>query len=577
MRTRTERPSAGSLRPSEVARGLQQGAQRPLCGALVAISVALLFQGCAAWEDHNVKTRDARRSFVEGRFDDALADLEKEKDNKLDGLCFQLDAAVVAQAGGRFDRSNKDFEQAEQTIQEFEDRGLNGSVIAEDIGSIAVNEKTIPYKGEDFEKILVPVMRSRNYLLAGNLEDAMVEARRIWIQQDVTKQLHEKELAESNEEADKHKIDRSKLGEVEGKVEYPPGALKSPESIYEITYAHWLSGIISEKNGKIDDAYISVKAASKIRPDVPFIAADQLRLALIQGDQENASLLRKKWPSLALPGPQDGSIALLFDCGWAPHKRELKIVLPSFNTFGAIAIPLYDRTPNPAVYARLRLNDQVYSTAVLSDVDAIAFKYHHKRLPLMVLKQILRTTIKMAAGEGAAAGVRQGGKSAIGGLAAGLAVGVYNYASEQADLRAWLTLPQTFQAVRVWVPAGTYEGSVELCDAGGNVINAAKLGTITVRPRSLQFAQARSVDRSLFAAICKEAGPPVPVPARGGPKDPPPQSPPVQDTPPPQSPPPPPVQDTPPPPAQDTPPPPAPDAPPPPAPDAPPPSDGQPK
>src|SRR5262249_34966363 len=150
-------------------------------------------------------------------FDDALADLEKEKDNKLDGLCFQLDAGVVAQVGGRFERSNKNFEQAEQTIEGFEDRGLNGSVIAEDIGSIAVNEKTIPYKGEDFEKILVPVIRSRNYLLAGNLEEAMVEARRIWIQQDVTKQLHEKELAESNEEADKHKIDRSKLGEVEGK------------------------------------------------------------------------------------------------------------------------------------------------------------------------------------------------------------------------------------------------------------------------------------------------------------------------------------------------------------------------
>jgi hypothetical protein len=550
--------------------------------AFLVISIAFLFQGCAAWEDHNVKTRDARHAFVEGRFDDALADLEKEKDNKLDGLCFQLDAGVVAQAGGRFDRSTQDFEQAETTIEGFENRGLTGSVIAEDIGSIAVNEKTIPYKGEDFEKILVPVFRSRNYLLAGNLEDSMVEARKIWIQQDMVKQLNEKELAESNEEADKHKIDRSKLGEVEGKVEYPAGALKSPESVYEITYAHWLSGIIAEKNGKIDDAYISMKSAAKIRPDVPFLAADLLRLAMVQGDEDTVGRLRKRWPSLTMPGPQDGSVALLFDCGWAPHKRELKIALPSFNTFGAIAIPLYDRTPNPAAFARLRLNNLAFNTAVLSDVDAIAFKYHHKRLPLMVLKQILRTTIKMAAGEGAAAAVRQGGKSAIGGLAAGLAVGVYNYASEQADLRAWLTLPQTFQAVRVWVPAGTYEGTVELCDAGGNVINSAKLGTVTVRPRSLQFAQARSVDRSLFAAICKEAGPPVPVPTRGAPKAPPVQAPaqdtpppPAQDTPPPQAPPAPPPQDTPPPPAQDTPPPPAPPAPPPadtppPAPDAPP-------
>jgi len=501
---------------------------------ITILSLALSLQACAAWEDHNKQTFAARQAFEQGRFDDSLADLEKEKDNKLDGLCFQLDAGVVAQAAGQYDRSNKDFEQAETTIQGFEDRGLNGSVIAEDIGSIAVNEKTIPYKGEGFEKILLPVCRSRNYLLRGNVEDAMVEARRIWIQQDVVKQLHAKELQESNDEADKHKINRGNLGECEGQVQYPPDSLKSPESVYEIAYAHWLSGIISEKNGKVDDAYIAMKAAHKIRPDVGFLTEDVLRLAAIQGDKDTFDRIKQKHPEYHLPARDEGSVVLLFDCGWAPHKRELKIVLPSFNTFGAIAIPLYDRTPNPATRARLVLNDRVFETRVLSDVDAIAFKYHHDRLPLMVLKQILRTTIKMAAGEGAAAGVRQGTGSDLGGLAAGLAVGVYNYASEQADLRAWLMLPQTFQGVRAWVPAGAYDGRIELLDAGGGVLNTAPLGQVTVRPGSLLFAQARSLDRSLFAAVLKEVGNPLP---------PPPPAPPAQQAPPADAPPPPAPQD----------------------------------
>jgi len=78
----------------------------------------------------------------------------------------------------------------------------------------------------------------------------MVEARRIWEQQDIVKQLHDKELKESDAEADKHKIDRSKLGEVEGKVTYPQDALKSPESVYEITYAHYLSGSSPRSTGR---------------------------------------------------------------------------------------------------------------------------------------------------------------------------------------------------------------------------------------------------------------------------------------------------------------------------------------
>jgi len=43
--------------------------------------------------------------------------MEKEKDNKLDGLCFQLDSGVVSQVGGFFDRSNSEFERAETVMR----------------------------------------------------------------------------------------------------------------------------------------------------------------------------------------------------------------------------------------------------------------------------------------------------------------------------------------------------------------------------------------------------------------------------------------------------------------------------
>jgi hypothetical protein len=475
-------------------------------GLASLLLLATLAPGCAAWEDHNKKTLGPRVAFEEGRFEESLALMKPFEDDKLDGLCFKLDAGVVSLVGGMLDHSNDEFQAAEDMIQGFEDRGLNGSVIAEEIGSIAVNEKTIPYKGEDFERVLVPCFRARDYLIGGKLDDAMVEVRKIWTQQDLVKQLRDKEIKESNDEAANHKIDSGNLGDYESQVTYPPGALKSPESVYEVTYAHWLSAMVSEKKGLLDDAWISLQKASKIRPDVKFVARDLLRVATLRGRAEDVDEVKKTYgDSVTLPGADEGSVVLLFDCGWAPHKRELKIFLPSFSTFGAIAIPLYDRTPNPVAYARLWLNERNYPTEVLSDVDAIAFKYHHGKLATTILKQILRTTIKIAASEAAAAATRRATGSGLAGLGVGLVGGIYNDVSEQADLRAWLTLPQNFQAVRAWAPAGTYDAKIELVGFGGGTIGWVPLGQVTVKPKSIQFAQARSLGTRCYASMCKEA------------------------------------------------------------------------
>ena len=89
------------------------------------------------------------------------------------------------------------------------------------MGAFAVNEKTIPYEGESFEKILVPVFNSRNYILEHELEDAMVEVRKIWFQQKVCKQLNDKEIDETNNKAQEQKVDTHSVGDLDSKIQYP--------------------------------------------------------------------------------------------------------------------------------------------------------------------------------------------------------------------------------------------------------------------------------------------------------------------------------------------------------------------
>ena len=64
--------------------------------------------------------------------------------------------------------------------------------------------------------------------------------------------------------------------------------------------------------------------------------------------------------------------------------------------------------------------------------------------------------------------VSQGIAQASGGAdAAVLLMSLYNVASEQADLRSWLTLPDTIQAAEAWPDASSGTATASLRWAGG--------------------------------------------------------------------------------------------------------------
>jgi hypothetical protein len=475
---------------------------RTLASGGLLLLAAASSAGCSAFEDYNAETRKARQDFARGEADAALDRLKGGVDNELDGLCYSLERGVIAQAGGEFKLSQGEFERAEKQIEHFEDRGATPAGAAEYAGSILVNDKTIPYEGEAFERILIPVFNCRNYLLQGNQEDAMVEIRKVWFQQEQARREFQKDMDAAKSKSEENSVDTAQLPGVQSQVTYPPGSLQSPESIYEITYAHYMSALLAERSGLMDDARIGMEAAAKIRPDVGFIRQDLARV-------KQLSLGGAPDPGVKLPPPDSGSVALLFDCGWAPHKKEFKVVFPTYHSLGAIAIPIYERTENPASRARLVLGDRTFQTVVLTDVDAIVFKYHKKKLPLIILRQAIRLAVKVAAGEATAQGVKaavnsgnkkNNGEAEVAGWLAGLAVGVYNIASEQADLRAWLTLPQSFQATRAFVPPGDYPARVELLGSGGGVLNVVDLGTVHVEKGKLSILVARSVGTNLYAA-----------------------------------------------------------------------------
>ena len=63
---------------------------------------------------------------------------------------------------------------AEQRIDDLYTESLAGHV-----GAFLINENTLPYRGEDFEGVMINFYRALNYIQLGNVDEAMVEARKV--------------------------------------------------------------------------------------------------------------------------------------------------------------------------------------------------------------------------------------------------------------------------------------------------------------------------------------------------------------------------------------------------------------
>ena len=87
------------------------------------------------------------------------------------------------------------------------------------------------------------------------------------------------------------------------------------------------------------------------------------------------------------------------------------------------------------------------SSEIVEDVEAIAFKNFVEEEPKILLRTIARGITKYLA-------FRTMKKKQ--GEVAGLLVNVFNIATESADTRSWLTLPNSFGMSRTPLPPGKY-------------------------------------------------------------------------------------------------------------------------
>ncbi|MDH4248132.1 MAG: hypothetical protein OEW39_09965 [Deltaproteobacteria bacterium] len=401
------------------------------------------------------------------KYDQAVALVEKSKAeySERNEVLYNMDRGLFLHYAGKYEESNKAFEEAERRIEDLFTESITGNV-----GAFLSNDNTLPYKGEDFESVVINIYRALNYAQLGSVEAALVEARK------VDQKLRVINDAYAPEERNEYKED---------------------------AFARLLMGIFYELGGTRDDfndAYISDKKAKEIYSEdflrhygvgAPSVLRSNLiTTAQFMGPEELASA-KKLYPGefwLSLPEKRKvAQVFLVHFSGRGPVKVEDAIggMMPDGNLI-KIAFPRYQRRYSRITGSRTVV-DGVPSARLeaAQPLGAIAIKNLENRKGRITAKAIARAATKYMANK--ALQRRAQDKKDVASALAFVAGNVYAVASEQADLRAWETLPDQILFGREFLEPGKHSLAVEFLDAAGTVVERRDLGTLTLAAGESRF------------------------------------------------------------------------------------------
>ncbi len=355
-------------------------------------------------------------------------------------LASALNRARLLQVEQRFEESRVIYDGAISAMQKMQQGPL---VDASDLGaqglSLLTNDTVLPFQPAPYEQHLTHVYQALNHVFLGDIEAAGVEARRAdLVDRDIARKYHAALAKAQDKERPDTASARTKLSE-----QFFTMSEKAAEAQSAITsaYGYVLSGWIYERRGELNDAYIDYKKALSLSRGNDVLRRRAFRLATQLGLREDAIQLAGKEPPAAA-----GNVLVIHEQGWAPEKEEVSFPLQLANGgLVVLALPGYFHFATPKTLTISADGAPMAETEPLSELQALAARALQDKQWLILGRMIARAATKAA--------IQRRSEEEAGLL--GLFVSsLYNVVSEQADLRAWLTLPAFARIASLDLPDG---------------------------------------------------------------------------------------------------------------------------
>lgn len=170
--------------------------------------------------------REINQKIARGDLGGALQQVESSKSrqySKKNAVLYYLDRGALLYDLNRYQDSDLSFAEADRIMEELFTRSVTRG-----IGTVVLNDNTTEYGGESFERAIMHTYRAMNYVMQDNIDEALVEARRV----------------------------SSYLARYSQFMQGKSGYIDSP-------FAQYLTAMLYEESGNTDDARISYDAFKK--------------------------------------------------------------------------------------------------------------------------------------------------------------------------------------------------------------------------------------------------------------------------------------------------------------------------
>lgn len=440
----------------------------PAKRAALVLAAAACLPGCGP-SHHTKKTLNAHLAAQD--FPSAEAYLQTVKDSEYtrkNQVLYYLDLGLIQHHAGKFKESDASFEKAENRMIELYTKSATKAA-----GTMLLNDMTMDYGGEAYERALTNVFRALNFVFLGLPDEALVESRKV--------------------EAYLDELSRGK---------------NSRRAYKDDAFARYLDHLLYLDADKQDDARISLEAAEAAYGwyaktyNTPKPAFD------LPSDPEAGELVFIHYNGVA---PR--KISKTFQVAWneaalavnalkakndpEANSAQFKNALAAGITGKAItvAFPEYVQDPYLIAGSEVRVGEASAPTRIMEDISAIAHKDLADRLAAIRARALARAMIKYIIAQAATkAAEDKYGKNSGMAIFTKITANVGAAATEIADTRGWTTLPSQIRLARLRLPPGAHEVSVEFQNAAGHPVLTERFKGVRIqkgRRTYLSFRTAR--------------------------------------------------------------------------------------
>jgi len=444
---------------------------------LLSLLIIFLLASCASLQTQISHYEDIDREFSTRQYDRAVEEINearsKGKYKEKDRVLFYLDMGTALHNAGKYEESNNYFSRAELAIEQNFTKSI--SQIAT---SMILNDNVLDYPGEDYEDIFTNILMALNYIHLNNIEEAMVEVRKIDVK--------------LSRLASKYKGMADKLSNSKDKVKFKPGKTNLRNS----ALGSYLSMLSYNHLGKFDDARIdrsrvlratraslNVFLDEALKPSmgdkvavypICFVGKSPVKTPLELSLDLNTDL---KLGRINIPGERDSVLFFRYE---GDADLTLKFAVPKITDRRT-------RIKNIRLLVDGELRGEMH---LLEDFYNVARETFEVKKPIIYLRAGLRTFLKAVANKEVSDGIDKSTEDAklVGAILKFVTDRATEY-SESADLRCWRTMPGDVCVGRIDLSPGIYDFTLEYIDSRGVMIDIETKIGVEVRRDGLNLIE----------------------------------------------------------------------------------------